>query len=104
MAYGSSGVLSALEENGTFTLSGKERSKKHFSLPLANRAVFVFCFLVSPTLLFLIEYMIINRAKSNSVELSTGKLSWTGNSSRRILILSSQYAEISERIDKTNFT
>lgn len=104
MAYGSSRVLSALEENGIFTLFSKERSKKHFSLPLTNRAVFVLYFLVSPTLLFLTEYMIINRAKSNSVGLPKGKLSWTGNSSKRILILSSHYAGISERIDKTNFT
>lgn len=64
MAYGSLVILSTLKKKRT--LFSKERSKKHFSLSLASKAVFVPCSFASLTLLFLIKYVNIYRVKSNS--------------------------------------
>lgn len=64
MAYGSLVILSTLKKKRT--LFRKERSKKHVSLPLASKAVFVPCSFASLTLLFLIKYAIIYRVNSNS--------------------------------------
>lgn len=70
MAYGSLVILSTLKKKRT--LFRTKRSKKHFSLSLTNKAVFVPCSFASLTLLFPIKYAIIHRVKSNSATSFSG--------------------------------
>lgn len=86
MAYGTLIILSTFKKKRT--LFSKERSKNHFLLSLASKAVFVPHSFASLTLFFLIKYVIIYRVRFNSASSfsgNTGILCCTGKSSNRSL-------------------